>query len=140
VSRAKQVGLTESVGFQIGVRKTVNTGKYAVWDFLFSAKGLNIWLGDFGANEFEVGGEFELQNGVMGKITVFRPYSHTRMISKKRGWDDDSRLQLRVIESYEKTVTAYHQEMLVNSKVREEMKFRWNNVLSMLSSEFERKL
>jgi hypothetical protein len=42
----KPIGLTKSVGFQIGVRRTLLITPEKAWQLLCSQQGLQIWLGD----------------------------------------------------------------------------------------------
>jgi hypothetical protein len=131
----KAVGQTKDAGFQIGVRKTVQGNHQDIWDFMFSEKGLGIWLGDIDPDQLIIRKDFTLSNSVAGKITVFEPYSHLRMSWKKDGWGNTSRLQLRVIKSDEnKTVIAFHQEMLSGPEQREEMKQLWSNIIAAIDS------
>ncbi|RPI44950.1 MAG: ATPase [Bacteroidetes bacterium] len=126
-------GQTQDAGFQVGVRKTV-PGKFQdIWDFLFSDRGLSLWLGPIDPDDLVIRKEFSLGNSVTVKITVFEPYSHLRMSWKKNDWPNSSRLQLRVMASGdEKSVIAFHQEMLTGPEQREEMKDYWDNILSRL--------
>ena len=45
-----------------------------------------------------------------------------------------STVQIRVIGNKEKTTIAIHQEKLLNSKQREEMKEYWNKVMKTLTT------
>ena len=130
----REIGKTNETGFQVGARKTVNIRQRDAWDFLFSPDGLKIWLGNGESNELGVGREFFLDDGTAIEVTVFRPYSHVRMKWNKKGWVNTSRLQLRVIDSKEKAVIAFHQELLANGKQRVEMKSHWLKVLEKLTS------
>ncbi len=42
----KTVGLTKDVGWKFGLRKTFPYSQEYLWDFMFSDKGLKIWLGE----------------------------------------------------------------------------------------------
>lgn len=41
----KAVGLTKDAGWQFGLRKTFHFSQEYLWHFMFSNKGLKIWLG-----------------------------------------------------------------------------------------------
>ncbi|MET1259414.1 SRPBCC domain-containing protein [Flagellimonas sp. DF-77] len=128
-----EVGLTKESGWQMGVRKTIYADFDSVWEFLFSDKGLQLWLGPVKAVDLEVGASYNLASGVMFKITVFKPLSHIRMQWKKEEWENTSRLQLRIMRSGKNTVVSFAQELLVNKVQREEMIWHWKKVTAALS-------
>jgi len=80
----KPVGQTKDGTFQFGLRKTFPQNHKVVWDFMFSKEGLSIWLGEIDFENLEIKKEFTLSNGLSGKINTFKPYSHIRMIWKKK--------------------------------------------------------
>jgi len=102
-----QVGKTKDVGFQFGIRKTFSVSTEKVWDFLFSENGVNIWLGKL-KNELEIKKEYETENGTKGLIRVFKPNSHIRLNWKPKKWKNMSTVQIRVIETGEKSTSAIH--------------------------------
>lgn len=69
-------------------------------------------------------------------MTVFSPYSHLRMKWQPAGWQHNSTLQIRVIPSKGKTTISVHQDHLLNSAQREEMKAHWQQVLEMFKKSF----
>ncbi len=117
----KQIGKTKDVGFQFGIRKTFSVSTERVWDFLFSKNGVNIWLGKL-KSELEIKKEYETENGTKGLVRVFKPNSHIRLNWKPKNWGNMSTIQIRVIGNQEKTTIAIHQEKLLNSEQRAEMK------------------
>ncbi len=129
-------GKTKDSGYQVGARKTMAADHQKLREFLFSNAGMSIWLGDPVGGEPEPGKLLTLNDGTEIRVTVFNPSSHIRMTWKKPGWDQNSRLQLRVIKSKEKSVVAFHQEMLQNAGQRAQMKIHWNKVLDQISREF----
>ena len=128
-----QVGKTKDVGFQFGIRKTIPVSTEKVWDFLFSENGLNIWLGKLNS-ELELKKEFETQNGITGLIRVFNTNSHIRLNWKPKIWENMSTVQIRVIGNEDKTTIAIHQEKLLNSEQRIEMKKYWTEIIEKLTS------
>jgi uncharacterized protein YndB with AHSA1/START domain len=128
----KQIGRTKDVGFQFGIRKTFAVSIEKVWDFLFSEKGLKIWLGNLN-NELEIEKEYETENGITGFVRVFKPNSHIRLNWKPKNWKNTSTIQIRVIGNQEKTTIAFHQEKLLNSEQRDEMKEYWNKVMNKIT-------
>ena len=104
-----QVGKTEDVGFQFGIRKTFSVSTEKAWDFLFSENGVNIWLGKL-KNELEIKKGYETGNGTKGLVRVFKPNSHIRLNWKPKNWKNMSTVQIRVIENGEKSTIAIHQE------------------------------
>ena len=79
----KPVGLTIDAGWQFGLRKTFPYSQEYLWDFMFSDKGLKIWLGEI-KNELEIKKSYRTKDGIEGFVRVFTPYSHIRMNWKKK--------------------------------------------------------
>ena len=132
-----QVGKTKDVGFQFGIRKTIPVSAEKVWDFLFSEKGLKIWLGKLNT-ELELKKEFNTENGITGFVRVFNPNSHIRLNWKPKNWENISTVQIRVIGDENKTTIAIHQEKLLNSEQRTEMKKYWTEIIEKLTTEIKK--
>lgn len=126
-------GKSKDAGFMFGLRKTFPLSVEATWDFMFSNRGLQIWLGEISAEEVEIGKEMNLGKDLSGSFTVFKPFSHIRMTWKKRGWENRTRLQVRLIPSKDKAVISFCHEMLKDQAQRQEMKAHWNVVMKNLS-------
>ena len=133
----KQVGKTKDVGFQFGLRKTFPISKEEMWDFLFSENGLKIWLGNL-ITDFEFKNHYETEDGITGFVRVLKPYSHIRINWKKENWENLSTLQIRVMGNQEKSTFAIHQEKLLDSDQRAEMKEYWNGVMDKIAHELNR--
>lgn len=131
-----QIGKTKDVGFQFGIRRTISVSSEKVWDFLFSKKGLKIWLGNFN-DELELKKELKNQDGITFFVRVFKPNSHIRLNWKPETWGNISTLQIRIIRNNEKTTIAIHQEKLLNDEQRNEMKSYWTKIIEQLRSELE---
>ena len=132
-----QIGKTKDVGFQFGIRKTIPVSDNKVWDFLFSENGLKIWLGNL-KNELEIKKEYETENGITGLVRVFKPKSHIRLNWKPKNWKNMSTVQIRVIGNQEKSTIAIHQEKLLNSEQRDQMKKYWNKAMNELTHELKK--
>src|SRR5690606_25136336 len=100
-----------------------------LWDYMFSEKGLKIWLGEI-ENELEIKKNYETKDGVEGFVRVFKPYSHIRMHWKKKKWENISTVQVRVIGNQEKATISFHQEKLLDKNQRDEMELFWNKKMS----------
>lgn len=133
----KQIGETKDVGFQFGIRKTFSVSIEYAWDFMFSEKGLNIWLGKL-ENELEIKKTYKTEEGIEGFVRVFKPFSHIRLNWKKKDWDNISTVQVRVIGSKGKSIISFHQEKLLNPEQRVEMQEYWNKKINELSNELKR--
>ena len=124
-TQKKTIGLTKDVGWQFGLRKTLPYSQGYLWDFMFSEKGLKIWLGEFD-EELEIKKPFKTKEGIEGFVRVFKPYSHIRLNWKKKNWQNLSTVQVRVMGNQEKATIIFHQEKLSDNPQREEMKKYWN--------------
>ena len=113
------VGLTKDVGYQIGVRRTINFSVEKVWQVISSEEGISIWLGEGKITDTSVGTKYQLEDGSVGEFRIFKPNSHLRITWKPKGWTKPSTIQVRVIANKLKTTLAFHQENLPDSKQRE---------------------
>ena len=95
--------------------------------FLFSENGLKIWLGEL-KNELELKKNFETENRIIGLLRVFKPNSHIRLNWKPKNWENMSTVQIRLIGNENKTTIAIHQEKLLNTEQRYEMKEYWTGI------------
>lgn len=133
----RQTGKTKDVGFQFGIRKSYSISLESAWDFLFSDNGINIWLGELNS-ELEIKEKFKTKNGIEGFVRVFKPYSHIRLNWKMDNWTNLSTVQIRVIGTNGKTTISIHQEKLLNSDQRNEMKEYWNGIIDRISTELNK--
>lgn len=130
----RQTGQTKEAGFQFGIRKTFPVSVEQAWDFLLSESGLKIWLGEL-QSTFEINKPYQTKAGVEGLVRVFTPYSHIRLNWKKKHWTNRSTVQVRTIGKLQKTTISFHQEKLLGSEQRSEMKEYWNKVILKISDE-----
>lgn len=128
-TQEKTIGLTKDVGWQFGLRKTLPYSQKYLWDFMFSDKGLKIWLGELN-EKLETKKAYKTNAGTEGFVSVFTPYSHIRMNWKKKDWENVSTVQVRVMGNHEKATISFHQEKLLDNKQREEMKRYWNKKMT----------
>ncbi len=129
----RKTGQTKTVGFQFGIRRSFPVFAEEAWAFLFSEQGIEIWLGKLN-QELALKEPFVTDKGIEGMIRVFKPQSHLRMAWKRRGWENTSTLQLRIISGKDKTTISFHQEKLLDEYQREEMKNHWKSVMDKLSA------
>lgn len=133
----KAVGQTASVGFQIGVRRTLPITQEQAWELLTSSDGVKMWLGDVSDLAFSAGSTYLSEEGTSGELRIVKPHEQLRLTWQKRGWATPSTLQIRLLpKSPEKTTISFHQEKLASAVEREEMKLRWEAVLSMIGERF----
>jgi len=137
LTKNKMTGKTKDVGFQFGIRKTIPVLTEKAWNFLFSENGLKIWLGNL-KSELESKKEFETENGITGLLRVFKPNSHIRLNWKSKTWENMSTVQIRVIGNENKTTIAIHQEKLLNSEQRNEMKEYWTEIMNKITNEMNK--
>ncbi|WP_310588385.1 SRPBCC domain-containing protein [Dyadobacter sp. CY326] len=63
---------------------------------------------------------------------MLKPYSHIRMSWKKKEWEHDSALQIRVMENGKKTTIAFHHDKLADAEQREEMSEYWSSKMGSI--------
>ncbi|HEX8548513.1 MAG TPA: SRPBCC domain-containing protein [Cytophagaceae bacterium] len=130
--KQKVIGLTKDAGWQFGLRKTFPYSLGHLWDFIFSKKGLETWLGDL-KEELALRERYKTRQGIEGTVTVFEPYSHIRLTWKMENWTNVSTVQVRVIGNQEKATLVFHHDRLLDSDQREEVKAYWNSKMDAIS-------
>ncbi len=133
----KPIGLTASVGYQIGVRRTIPITQAEAWERLTSKDGIKLWIGDTPPIIFSKGEKFESSSGLSGEFSVVKPKEQLRLTWQPKGWSKASTLQIRIIpgkSDSNKTVLSFHQENLSDARVREEMKHRWEQVIAQIAA------
>ena len=129
---ARAVGKTTDVGYQIGVRRTLPCGEEALWSLILSPEGQTIWVG--GAIELEDGARYALDNGTIGQVRVYKPWSHIRLTWQPQGWARPSTVQVRVIAASGGTTLSFHQDQLADGDARSAMKEHWEGVIAQLAA------
>jgi uncharacterized protein YndB with AHSA1/START domain len=137
----KPVGLTASVGFQIGVRRTLPFFQEEAWELLTSTRGKKLWLGDLATFELVKGHKFVTQEGTTGEFRVVKPLEQLRLTWQPADFPNTSTLQIRLLPAASpgKTTISFHQEKLDSAEQREEMKVHWEEVISGLLALSEEK-
>jgi len=128
----RPTGLTKDVGYQIGVRRTLPIEHTDAWPLLTSEEGVKIWLGEASNLNFAKGEPYQLADGAIGEVRVFKANSHLRITWQPPGWSRASTIQLRVIPKGNKTTIAFHQEHLPGQKEREARRAHFTAALDEL--------
>lgn len=130
---AKQVGQTKDTGFQFGLQKTFAVAEEVVWEYMFSDMGLKTWLGEL-TSDFSLNKNYLTKEGIEGFVRVFQPYSHIRIVWKKKEWTNTSSLQIRIIRKADKkTLISFCHEKLLDANQRAEMKEYWNLKMNLIA-------
>ncbi|MFD0620129.1 SRPBCC domain-containing protein [Paenibacillus sp. GCM10027629] len=131
----KIVGQTASVGFQVGVRRTLPITREQAWAYLVSSEGKSLWIGDENTlQQLQVGEFFESRDGISGQLRVLKPLHQLRMAWSTRVWERPSTLQIRLLSDKPDRITiSFHQEKLADADTREQMKLHWEQVLATIA-------
>ena len=133
-ARGKRVlGRTESVGFEIGVQKTLPLTPEQAWDLLTQPEGRALWLGAVPSLHWQKHAAYETAEGTRGEIRSFTPGKHVRLTWQPPHFSTPSTLQISLIPSGAKTALRFHQEKLASAEAREQMRAHWRNVLQKLA-------
>ncbi|MEB7453456.1 SRPBCC domain-containing protein [Lysinibacillus sp. fkY74-1] len=132
MDRQRSIGLTKTVGYQVGVRKTFPISQQQAWSIITAEEGLNAWFGG-GENIILVPGcQYHTKAGT-GEIRIVKPLLQLRFTWQKEGWQRPSTVQIRILsKESNKTTISFHQEHLSNQQVREEMKRYWEAILETI--------
>lgn len=131
----RPVGLTQGAGWQIGARRVFPVDLEQAWALLISPAGQRLWLGGSAGRELARGVSFELDGGVTGKVTTFKPLSHMRLAWGPPGWPRPSILQVRALAGRAGTTVAFHQEHLPGEAEREERRGHFVGALDAIEAQ-----
>ena len=134
----RPVGQTRDVGFEIGVRRTVDLAPAAAWQLITSDAGIAVWLGKVKDLTLEPGATYRTADGGTGEFRVVKPGSHLRVTWQPGDWPRPSTIQVRVLPSGGRAALSFHQEHLPDAAAREQMQQRWYGVLDHLEALIER--
>ena len=126
-------GYSQSAGWEIGVRRTVNLSQAETWQLVTSPAGLRCWLGEPQGRAFAPGTAYQLPDGTRGELRVLS-LSHLRMTWQPPGWDSPSTIQVRALASAGRAVLAFHQERLPGPDAREERRVFFHHALDALEA------
>jgi uncharacterized protein YndB with AHSA1/START domain len=132
MKRRREVGKTKDVGYQIGVRRTMDIPLEQAWNLVTSSEGVRLWLGSDERIQLKQGVAYELKDGVSGETRVFEENSHLRVTWHPPDWPRASTIQVRVIPKDKRSVIAFHQEHLPGPKEREARRAFFKCVLDQL--------
>lgn len=135
-ARGRRVkGQTVDAGFQLGVQRTLPVEAGRLWQFLTSAQGLAVWLGEgIEALRMEKGATYQSDEGTRGEIRSVYPGEKLRLTWQPAGWENESTLQLYLEDKGEKTALRFHHEKLTGPRQRAEMKEHWQEVLGRIKA------
>lgn len=138
--RGKRVlGETADAGFQIGVSKSIAVEPEKAWNYLISAAGRKLWLGEVDQLSLEKGAKGTTTAGLEYEIRSVQPGKMIRLRWQPAGFQDFTVLQLRTEKGKTgKTVIGFHHEKLAGAKMRTEMKKHWQEVLEQIDINLDR--
>lgn len=136
---ANILGKTKDTGYQAGIRHTFPVSLHSAWEYLFSEKGIQAWLGYYHEIKWVRGNKFVTKYGNEICVRVYRELSHVRIGYRKKGWEKFSTIQLRLIQAKTGTTISFHQEKLAGPEQREEMKRHWEKVLEAIKTGLDKK-
>lgn len=130
----KPVGLTEDVGWEIGVSRTLQVPIEHLWEFLISSDGVALWLGALDGELPRTAGESgSTTDGTSFEIRSFRPGDRLRLVIQPADQGYQSTFQFTVrAAGPDKTTLRFHQERLAGQKDRERQRLYWRAVMDQI--------
>jgi len=135
----ESTGKTKDAGYQVGVRRTFPVTVHDAWDYLFSEKGIQTWLGYHYEIKWQRNQQYTTKYGTHICIRTYKDLSHVRLKYQKKDWDNNSTIQLRVLYAKTGTTISFHQEKLLDELQRNEMKTHWDRVLHQIEKHLNKK-
>jgi uncharacterized protein YndB with AHSA1/START domain len=132
--RPAEVGRTRDAGWQIGVSRTLDHPVEDVWNFLTSAEGTAIWLGEGVTVSPEPGEGYETSAGVHGETRSFTRHRRIRLTWQPADWRHDTTLQLSVTPAANgRARLGVHQERLADAAERDRQRTHWQAVVNAIA-------
>lgn len=138
-ARGKRVvGETATMGFQVGVVRTLPMSAPELWDLV--TKQAERWLGPGATLKLEPGEGYEVPKrrgapGVRGELRVVKPGQRLRMTWQPDGWKKPATLQLTLVPKARGAALHVHMEKLPDAKAREAMREHWSKVLAKIAED-----
>ncbi|MQA01178.1 MAG: SRPBCC domain-containing protein [Streptosporangiales bacterium] len=123
-------GLTKDAGWQIGVSRTLAHPPAAVWEFITSPAGLELWLGPGAELTPERGAAYRTTTGVAGEVRSYHPGERVRITY------GDTTVQVTVTPAISGAgaVLRFHQERLSDAEERERQRAHWQQVMTAVAT------
>jgi ribosome-associated translation inhibitor RaiA len=134
----ENIGKTKATSYQVGIRKTFPVTQHEAWQYLFSDKGIQTWLGYYGSLDWVRGQEYITKYGTHICVRIHKELSHVRLKYRKKNWDNNSTIQLRIIPAKTGITISFHQENLNGAAQRQEMKIHWDKVLYVIEKDLNK--
>ena len=128
-------GQKNDAGWDVGVRKTVDTAPQNLWSYLVG-EGLPLWLGEIDSLPTKKGVRYQTKDGVRGTIRAFTPGKQIRLTWQPEDWPHDTTLQVTVSKSGPGSIVEFHHEELADRDERRMMLGHWHNVTDSLVNHF----
>lgn len=132
-----QTGLTRDSGWQVGVRRTLPVPADLLWEWMLSKEGIEVWLGSGPDFQFQAGEEYLLDDGTTGRVRIFKINSHWRISRKPNDpqYNRPSVVQIRILDSGDKSVLAFHEEHLPSNNERQKRKTFYLRIIERIKEE-----
>jgi hypothetical protein len=125
---------SKDLGYQVSVSKTFGVSTQAMWEFLLSDHGLEVWLGKISSGAFDLMQEFVTQDGTQGMLRVFVPDCHVRYKWKPSTFEKPSTVELRVVNAKGKAKVIFHHTGFYQKEQQEILRTYWKNVISRMTT------
>jgi uncharacterized protein YndB with AHSA1/START domain len=131
IHKANEEELAEG-DFEVSIRRTFEVSPKRAWDVLLKPVGQKLWLEVLKPVKFEKGQTYEAMDGTVGEVLTVRPGSHIRLTWRPMGWQEETTVQVSIIDTARKAVIMFHQEKLPTERDRENLRLHWGEVLDRL--------
>lgn len=128
------IGLTQDVGWNVGVSRTVPHDPEHVWAMLLSPEGLAAWVGPGAALGETKGDAYATTDGTTGELRSLRPGDRVRLTWQPRGRAAATTLQVTIRPGARGTRVRFHQEHLADADERAAMKAHWSAALDRMEA------
>lgn len=123
--------------FSITVTKTIHVPPKALWTFLVSKEGTEIWLKPLSQPEngmvFNIKTEFETEDGYFGEIRTISKGKKIRMSWMDIDWSKKTYFTVYIhSRDNKKTMLAFTHEGLVDGRLRAPLRQRWEEAINMI--------
>jgi len=125
----KPVGLTEDVGWEIGVSRTLDAPLEAVWDLLVSPAGADLWIGAGASIPLTKGERYATAAGDHGELRGRIDRERIRVTQQRPDREGPTTMQFALRANGGRTRVTFHEEHLADADEREARRAHWKAVM-----------
>ncbi len=130
-------GRNEKGEYSLTAGKTLPVDAKILWKYLFSPKGLQVWLKPLSGFKLAKGAMYETEGGVFGEVRTFKSPERLRLTWQESDADRSTVVQVYVKQRpHGKSAIWVQHEKIPNGREKARLREHWKQVLEDLIEQF----